>query len=336
MNYIEAYDTVFIPINNNINSFCYHLTVVQQMHLSKTFNQLISNYTSGNIYIDSMLMPFKTYAKITKENYHDIYKQMKIDYEKMIKSVIGENGKNGYSPFILLYFYILPIVYHCFPSQFKQICIETSIDPVFLRNPDVSVENQLENYSLIKSDYIKLQEEMTRKMNSDHIEFIKSEFRGGILEVYPNSHSYDGGHALFILKNKGSYYILDDDTTIDYFNQYVNNRKGFIHKICIRGIDDQVANDLQSLWGGNIMTKCVNNRYEIICKDSDQPIKQICKSILKIKYIEPEPLNIIMTGGNTDDKPIFIILIISFVVIVIVIVIVSIITTIIRNFVMKK
>ena len=262
-----------------------------------------------------MLMPFKTYAKITKENYHDIYKQMKIDYETMIKNVISENGKNGYSPFILLYFYILPIIYHCFPSQFKQICIEASIDPVFLRNPDVSVENQLENYPLIRSDYIKLQEEMTRKMNSDHIDFTKSEFRGGILEVYPNAHSYDGGHALFILKNQGSYYIFDDDTTIDYF---------------------QVANDLQSLWGGNIMTKRVNNRYEIICKDSEQPIKQICKSILKIKYIEPEPLNVTMTGGNPDDKPIFIILIISFIVIVIVIVIVSIITITIRNFVMKK
>ena len=112
MNYVEAYNTLFIPINNTLNSFCYHLTVVQQLHTSETFNNLMQTYNSDNKYIDMMLLPFKTYSTINKDNYKDIYKQIKQDYETMINSVISEYGKNGYSPFIVLYFYVLPIIYH--------------------------------------------------------------------------------------------------------------------------------------------------------------------------------------------------------------------------------
>lgn len=326
MNYVEAYNTLFIPINNTLNSFCYHLTVVQQLHTSETFNNLMQTYNSGNKYIDMMLLPFKTYATINKDSYKDIYKQIKQDYETMINSVISEYGKNGYSPFIVLYFYILPIIYHCFKNEFKQICIEASIDPTFLRNPDVAIENQIETAPLVKKEFIDFQKTMTEEMNAAKVEFDKGQFRGGILEVYPNEYSYDGGHALFILRNQDKYYIFDDDTTIDLFRDYLMNRTGFVHRICIRGIDDNIAHDLEKLWGSNVVSKRVNNRYEFVSRKKNE-LNGADKDIIILRQ---SPLLIEMNGGYKDDQKhlsklalilSIIILIISIIVVVIIVIV---------------
>ena len=312
MNYVKINNTVFMPINNTLNSFCYHLTVVQQLHLSETFNNLVRSYTSGNQYIDTMLEPFKVYANATVENHMEIYKQMKESYQKLISTIISEHGKNGYSPFILMYFYILPIVYRCFKNQFKQICQEASIDPIFLLNPDVSIEAQIETCPLIKNEYIEEQKKMTREMNEAKIDFEKGPFRGGILEVYPNKHSFDGGHALFILKDKETYYIFDDDTTIDMFKNYVNKRNGYIAKVCIRGIDEKSAEELQQLWGERILINKVNNRCEFIDNGEDDKMDKLVCSFVRIHILPPTPITTEMQGGDvSSNKPKLVLTIVS-------------------------
>lgn len=327
MNYVEAYDTVFIPINNTLNSFCYHLTVVQQLHMSPTFNKLIHDYISGNVYIDTMLEPFKIYSDVNVSNRMEIHKRMRESYSKLINTVISEHGKNGYSPFILLYFYILPIVYRCFPDQFKQICIEASIDPIFLKSPDVGTEYQISTSPLIKNEFIDEQKQMTKELTNAHITFEKGPFKGCILEVYPDKHSFDGGHALFLLKNKDIYYVFDDDTTLDLFKDYVNNRNDNVNRICIRGIDDATSDEIQQLWGGDILKHRVNNRYEYVNDRNNKRMVDVIKSFITIHSIPTEEQMMQMSGGshvNEDKHTAGVILLVLFVLLIIITVVVSI------------
>ena len=298
MNYVSAYDTIFIPINNCFNSFCYHLTVMQQLHMSITLNHLLKDYHSESNYINQMLEPLMIYALITEDNRRDVYIRMKSSYQHLINAVISEHGKRGYSPFIVLYFYILPIIYQCFPDSFKQICVEASIDPIFLKSPDLTVESQIKTTPLIKDQFIDEQTQMTLNMNAANIDFERGPFRGGILEVYPNSHSYDGGHALFILNANRTYYVFDDDTTISLFRDYVNGRDKHINRICIRGIDNDVANDLQSLWNKQILTKRVNNRFELINNGSDETITHVVQPFISI-HDQHESME--MSGGDDAE-----------------------------------
>ena len=80
MNYIENYGTVFIPINNIMNSFCFHVAVLQRFHTSRVFNRLISNFHSNNKYIDLMMKPFAEYSKINKQNINQVYENIKNSY----------------------------------------------------------------------------------------------------------------------------------------------------------------------------------------------------------------------------------------------------------------
>lgn len=274
MNHIENYGTVFIPINNILNSFCFHVAVLQRFHTSKTFNKLISTFNSENKYLELMMKPFIEYSKINLSNINDTYKNIKSSYSELINEIIDEGGKNGFSPFLLTYIYILPIIYHLFPSKFADICSEIGIDETFFNSPIISVNNILESSPFIKPEYRNFQLKLVENLSNDYLNkkfrFTLNGFKSAILEIYPNKNSFDGGHAIFILKDEfkeNLYYIFDDDTTIDLFKNYVKNRKNFIYKICIREIDENTIQELQSLWGSNILTRRVNNRWEFINKD---------------------------------------------------------------------
>ena len=86
---------------------------------------------------------------------------------------------------------------------------------------------------------------------------------GAILEIYPSKNTVSGGHALFLLKNERTYYVFDDNTTIDLLERYINNRNNNITKLCIYTNDKAAIQEIQQLWGKNAMTARVNNRWEI-------------------------------------------------------------------------
>lgn len=309
MNYIENYGTIFIPINNIMNSFCFHVAVLQRFHTSRVFNRLISNFHSNNKYIDLMMKPFAEYSKINNQNINQVYENIKNSYSELIDEIIDEDGKHGFSPFILTYIYILPIIYEIFPSDFSKICSEVGIDKTFLNSPAVSINNILESSPFIKPEFRKLQFDLVEKLDHDFVHgkfnINNSNFKSSVLEIYPNKNSFDGGHAIFILKDENKdhlYYVFDDDTTIDLFKNYVNNRNNFIYKICIREIDEDSIQDLQSLWGSKILTRIVNNRWEFINNNHPgEDMKTISNSFISVHESNEK-----LSGGfeETSDESI--------------------------------
>ena len=285
-----------------------------------------------------MMKPFAEYSKINNQNINQVYENIKNSYSELIDEIIDEDGKHGFSPFILTYIYILPIIYEIFPSDFSKICSEVGIDKTFLNSPAVSINNILETSPFIKPEFRKLQLNLVEKLDHDFVHgkfnINNSNFKSSVLEIYPNKNSFDGGHAIFILKDENKdhlYYVFDDDTTIDLFKNYVNNRNNFIYKICIREIDEDSIQDLQSLWGSKILTRRVNNRWEFINNNHPgEDMKNISNS-----FISVHESNENLSGGfeetldePIEDKPLeknifsFIILFIILVVLIIIVILI--------------
>ena len=314
-NYVEVNGIVFTAINNIMNTYCYHLTVVQLFHASPTFNKCMMQFKSMNTdpFFKQMLEPFVIYADVNTNNYMDKYVQLKQSYNNLISTTVADFAKNGYSPFFVVYFYIFPILNHLFPNEVvKQIAEEISAQSIHFNTTRSFYTNIIVNNPFVKKEYEQLMLQLCEKMVNDLGNYtIKNKrFVAGILEVYPDAHTVDGGHALFLLYDgKGCFYIFDDDSTIELFDKYVKTRANNIHKICIHTSDEEAVNRLQQLWGKNILTKRVNNRYEIINRSPDEKspnIKQIASSFIEVheQQSKKEPvkdeflLNTNMLGGD--------------------------------------
>lgn len=302
-NYIEVNGIVFAPINNINNSYCYHLTVVQLFHISPTFNACMKRASSVDCdeFMKQMLEPFAIYANISSTNYMDTYRLMKISYDKLISEIIDDYAKNGYCPFILEYYYILPILYKMFPIEFKQILEEITVQTIHFNVSKQFINNIYENSPFMKRKYNSMMLNLACDMCSRFRNFTITDktFKAGILEVYPDRNHIDGGHALFLLKKKNTFYIFDDDLTIDMFEKYVNDRINNIYKICIRTDDENAVNELECLWKGNILTKRINNRYEFVNRQDNQQSKEIAQ--IATSFIElRKPKSEILPNENMN------------------------------------
>lgn len=305
MNYVKTADSFFIPINNLRNSCCYHVALVQLLHTSKTFNRLVSTVNIDDEFYRLMLMPSIVYARVNESNYKEMYKEMKKAYNELYDKVVNESAKDGYSPHFLELNYILPIIYDLFPNDFSTILNEIGVDSIYLLQTEIQSDNVLEMYPFTKIEFA----ERMRGLNAKMIEwghsnpsFSKSQkhsdVKGFILEVYPNAHSVDGGHALFLLHDRNTYYIFDDDSTIDYFYRYVQNRNANIAKICIHTNEDMSS--LQQLWGGEVLTRRVNNRLELISWNGEA--KPIASAFINLRINSQQTKNEVLRGGNMEPE----------------------------------
>lgn len=368
MNYISVENSensngdsnIFIPIKNRNNNTCYHVALLQLFHTSKTFNKLIQTLKFMNDSNDEdtyvyklMLQPFYVYSKINESNIDETYLNISKAYDEMFR-IIHENCRNGYSSHIVEYFYILPILNELFPRDVEKIMNEINVDPIHLNIPELKIRYVIKNSPFVVEKYQDLFIDLTRKLVS---RFINGEFRitnhelvGAIVEIFPNINSVDGGHAVFILKNIDKYFIFDDDTTLDMFENYVKNRNNNIHKIYIYSNDTNSIHEIQKLWGRDILTRRVNNRYEFInnSQNKSEEINEISKSFISIHQnsnfntiqmnkdsvneIEKPSSPIEITGGESTPKSFkipFIIFLVSTIILVIILVIESILV--IRN-----
>ena len=334
-NYVNVDGIVFAPINNIKNSFCYHLTVVQLFHISPTFNNCMQQLDSMQIdnFYKLMLNPFAVYSKVSENNYMEVYQELKEAYNVLIDIVVDDFAKNGYSPFFVIYYYIFPILNHLFPNEVRQIAEEIGAQSIHFNTTRPFYTNIIVNNPFVKQEYQNLMLQLCDKMTNNLGDYIvrNKVFKAGILEVYPEQHAVDGGHALFLLRNAEKFYIFDDDSTIELFEKYVNTRANNINKICIHTDDENAVNCLQQLWGSNILTKRVNNRYEILNRreTKSEEIKQIATSFVELHNAKNEFLqNQNMSGGDEQPKS-YKTLFVTFLIISIVLIIILIIESII-------
>ena len=285
MDFIEDDDgNLFIAINNKNNKFCYHVVVLQYLHSSKTLNNFIRNYNlqkhNSNELIYNLLLPLKTYSEITKSNYKNIYEKLKNDYDIFINKIVDDFAKNGYYPEILLCQIFIPVLFHIMDfSLFETILKELKLKKLRFCQQSYKLNEIINQTPFLKPQF----RNEIYKYNIDFINVLDKlnlpheySFKCGIVEVYPHLYDCDNGHALFILKNgemnyfingrsaSENYFIFDDSNYINKFNDYVIDRKYTIHKMLIHNIDEKTVNDLKTLWGNNIMTKRINDRYEFM------------------------------------------------------------------------
>lgn len=330
---------VFISIDNLENSLCYHVAMIHLLHCSDTLNTLLCNFDEQNCSNELfyyMLKPSILYAQTTEENYKSKFDEIKVAYKEMYDSVMAEYAKNGYSSFYLLYYYYLPILYELYPNQFKSICEELSVDSIHLNKPMLDIEKRvLEQAPFLKPEYFDTIYELNDKLQHADIQLERHRAPGVILEVYPNKNSVDGGHALFVLRAKNSaviaeqekqtddsytfvasnsytsaetLYVFDDATTIDLFKRYVENRNGFIAKICIHTYDEAIVAQIQKLWGTDALTKRVNNRFELLVNENKEreaaKLKDISKAIVAKSDVLSDSK---MLGGAQQGVNVFLI-----------------------------
>lgn len=331
MERVIADGITYIPIDNLKNSLCYHVAVVHLLHTSATLNQLLleSNSNQGGTVSELfriLLRPNVIYAQTNEKNYKEKYNEIKDAYQAMT-AVMSNNAMNGYSSFYLLYFYYLPILYRRFPEHFIAICEELSIDSTFFKTPFVNYADVLRHRPFLKEEYTELFESLNRDLHHANIAIERRPLKGAILEIYPNAHSVDGGHAIFLLRTKkityqeteeseddngyffkatsittespeNVYYIFDDATTIDLFQRYLENRDGFIAKICVHTTDEEAMSELQTLWGKASLTKRANNRFELTAESTEHKndIAKIASS-----FIQVSNNNTRITGGTNHE-----------------------------------
>lgn len=354
---VDERGIVFIPINNLRNSCCYNVALVQLLHTSPMFNQLmlelsreihktksenssnlstnshnlstnlstksenLSNLSSNSLnsfnssnsstklnilnispLIISLLKPSIIYSSVTVENYKEKYQEMKQSYSDLYSTYVNSYAFDGYSTHYLLYCYLLPSILRVcnskneWKSKFSVILEETGVDQIYLRQTSMFFDTVLTSSPFLKNEY----NSEIKSMISDFISWgrsheLKSDVdqKGYIVEIYPNAHSVDGGHALFMLKKvlngKNVFYIFDDDSTIDLFERYVQGRNQNISKISIHmRNNDEAIHQLQQLWGGNILTRRCNNRWELLNETTNgkekrgEEMKRIASSFIEI------------------------------------------------------
>lgn len=254
MEYVVDNGIVYIPIKNLRNCYCYHIAVVQLLHTSPTLGSCLR--VTGDRYADMMLGPLLTYNQINIKNKDQVFEAMIKAYEMLDRHV----KVHGYWSYVLLYDYIMPIIHHFWTDQFPQICSELNIDQFHLRQPPISVKAVMRSNPFV--EWRPCIDEWYREMFEDPFDYRPAGFKGGIIEVMPDANSSDGGHGLFILKTQDKFIVFDDATVVDLFEHYVHERSGFISRIAIQNIDAENASRLQSLWGDNVLTRRVNNRWE--------------------------------------------------------------------------
>lgn len=304
---------LFIAINNRNNKSCYHVSVLQFLHSSKTLNECFRNAQIKEKWIRIFCLPMITYSKINEGNYGGIYEQLKNDYETLANEIVDNFAQEGYYPEALLCQYMLPVIYYLFPTKFEKICRELHLKKLRFTTMDYKIKELIYSNPFLKQEFMneiyKLNQNLVQHLDEINLEH-DYPFKCGYLEVFPHVYDAKDGHAIFILKKdiqaNPSYYIFDDSNFISNFAEYVKDRSFSIHKISIRNIDEKSMKELAKLWGNEILTKRVNDRYELINEydKREKDVKTIEKNIIVLsppKMKETE----VMRGGAEGRSNLF-------------------------------
>ena len=311
MNYVISNGIKFVAIENLENRCCYHVAVLQLLHTSKTFNSIMSS-TSIPKEFEVMMKPFKEYAIVnetTQQRVRDAYKEL--------AKIMNDDVKHGYSSHLFMYYYLLPLINKLFPNKFETICNEVRADPIFFNEPKDKSSMVYRAYPFLKDNsvYEEMHDEMINRYMKGELDIRQDSLIGAIIEIFPSAHTVDGGHALFLLKDGRTYYVFDDNTTIDLLERYIRNRNNNIAKLCIYSNDKASIKEIQQLWGSNAMTARVNNRWEIT-----ENVEDVVVPLYRFLHVGNMPE---LTGGadEKDYKKPFIISLICLIILTIIVII---------------
>ena len=237
--------TLHIVIKNYKNSLCYLVSVLQKLHSSPTLNKLSLSINDNQLtpYQRDLMQLVKIYAKLNRQNADDIYTELNKQLEK-IGDIYITNINDGYLTQSVLYYYYLPIFKKLWSENFDDICSELAL---FYRNADEITykTNDVFTGSLawFKPEF---QEEALKTYlnNKYEIKVKPHPVACAVVHVFPNKDSNNGGHAIVLLRTHEDWFILDDNSSFERYDDYVKNNKGRIYKMEIQDIDENSAREL--------------------------------------------------------------------------------------------
>lgn len=256
---ISVNNTKHIALFNYDNSMCYHISVLQRLHSSPTLNELCFRLSINEQTIDKnnilevLMLPVKIYSEINDSNDLVIYTRIKEYFKWFVPNYVSIVGRHGYTPNNLFIYFILPVIYHYFPNEFKTIIEELHVskinfnnidyvcDDVILNDDNTFLEN-IEYRNIILNCYKQMISNLPNKID-------RHNFVSAILEIFPNK-DRTGGHAVTLIlgrtnleienfsNNFDDFYVIDDQNTISKLSDYYNLRKEKLYEISIRDIDE--------------------------------------------------------------------------------------------------
>ena len=256
---ISVNNTKHIALFNYDNSMCYHISILQRLHSSPTLNELcfrlnINEQTiDKNNILEVLMLPVKIYSEINDSNDLVIYTRIKEYFKWFVPNYVSIVGRHGYAPNNLFIYFILPVIYHYFPNEFKIIIEELHVskinfnnidyvcDDVILNDENTFLEN-IEYRNIILNCYKQMINNLPNKID-------RHNFVSAILEIFPNK-DRTGGHAVTLIlgrtnleienfsNNFDDFYVIDDQNTISKLSDYYNLRKEKLYEISIRDIDE--------------------------------------------------------------------------------------------------
>ena len=251
-----SYGVKHIAIHNYDNSFCHHIAVLQRLHSSPLLNERLSELSLDTSTVNKsdifevLLLPLVIYSRLSEDNDVEIYAKLKDYFTWFVPEYVTAYGRHGYNPYLLMNYFILPVVYKYFPDLFDKILEELSLDIVNINKVattskfDINSEQSFiadKHYRMSLSDvYTKMVESLPKVTN-------RTTFVSAIMEVYPDREKQNG-HAVTLIKGRSDidirdgvdvedYYVIDDQNAISRLSDYYNERKERIHEISIKDID---------------------------------------------------------------------------------------------------
>lgn len=256
---ISVNNTKHIALFNYDNSMCYHISVLQRLHSSPTLNELCFRLSINEQTIDKnnilevLMLPVKIYSEINDSNDLVIYTRIKEYFQWFVPNYVSIVGRHGYAPNNLFIYFILPVIYHYFPNEFKTIIEELHVSKINFNNIDYVCDDVIlndENTFLENTEYRNIILNCYKQMISNLPNKIdRHNFVSAILEIFPNK-DRTGGHAVTLIlgrtnleienfsNNFDDFYVIDDQNTISKLSDYYNLRKEKLYEISIRDIDE--------------------------------------------------------------------------------------------------
>lgn len=320
-------NTKHVALFNYDNSMCYHISVLQRLHSSPTLNEecLKLKLDEGTIddrnICEVLMLPIKIYSEIDDSNDAIIYTRIKEYFNWFVPKYVSNGGRHGYAPNTLFVYFMLPVIYKCFPNKFKSIIEELHVNKINFNNIDYVCDDIIlnEENTFLKNDddrkiildcYKTMIENLPSKID-------RCDFVSAVLEIFPNKDK-TGGHAVTLIKGRSNietqnnmnafenFYIIDDQNSISKLSDYYNSRKEKLYEISIRDIDEITIANINAIFHANcnIDPSCkFSKRVTRFVLNFEQNFLSITEDLLKpeLEYVKVKTSNAIISHTNGDD-----------------------------------
>lgn len=235
--------TLYCNLYNYENTFCWFLSTLHKLHSSKTLNKALNQ---ADITEDNLLRPLQIYATLRRDNYVEVYEQIKLWFEYAYQYVFHEDSRHGHDPTVAFYYIYLPLIHHHFRSNFQDIINELNVE--YINTVESTIHSTIYNRPVTKYQetfynyYIQMINDNNYKCRSHSMSNDFVNFTAGIITVSPNKGN-NNLHAITMIKTKSNYVILDDHNAQKDLAEYIKiHSPNHLYTLTIKDISSSEIN----------------------------------------------------------------------------------------------